>query len=132
MTAQCVWADEVQFAPASTSPAAARDFVERLLMHHELAYLVDDIQLVVSELVTNAVVHARTPVRVRIEELPSCVKLTVHDGSADLPVLCLERRTSADEENGRGMWIIDACSAGWGSDLGSGSGKSTWAVFGVR
>jgi anti-sigma regulatory factor (Ser/Thr protein kinase) len=107
MTAQCVWADEVQ-----------------------LAYLVDHIQLVASELVTNAVVHARTPVRVRIEELPSCVKLTVHDGAADLPVLRLERRTSADAENGRGMWVIDACSAEWGSDLRLGSGRSTWALFG--
>jgi anti-sigma regulatory factor (Ser/Thr protein kinase) len=57
-------------APSATPPAEARAFVELHLTHHELRYLVDDIRLVVSELVTNAVVHASTPVKVGIEALP--------------------------------------------------------------
>ena len=81
------WDQERQVAPATASPAQAHDFVERPLIQPGLVHLVGDIRLVVSELVTHAVVHAGTSIRVRIEELPSCVKLTVYDRSVNLPVL---------------------------------------------
>lgn len=132
MTAQTAWWEEVRLAPEATSPAKAGAFVERHLGLHELVYLVEDIRLVVSELVTNAVVHADTRVRVRIEEVPFCVKLTVYDESMDLPVLALHDRVSTDAEHGRGLWVTDACSADWGTDLGRGEGKSVWALFAVR
>jgi anti-sigma regulatory factor (Ser/Thr protein kinase) len=105
--------------------------VELHLVHHGLGYLVDDVRLVVSELVTNAVVHASTPVRVRIEALPVCVKLTVHDECADLPALH-EQPICVDAEGGRGLQVIDACSFDWGTDVGPGNGKSMWARFAVR
>ena len=72
------------------------------------AYLLDDVRLVVSELVTNAAVHARTRIRVKIEEMAFCVKLTVYDQSADVPVRSLASRVGADDESGRGLWIVDA------------------------
>ena len=126
MNARAGWAKERQFAPAAASPGQAREFVERPLIQHGLAHLVGDIRLVVSELVTNAVVHARTSVRVRIEESPSWVKLTVYDRSVDLPVLSLSTRVSDETESGRGLWIVDACSFDWGTDLTDGAGKAIW------
>lgn len=129
---QMVWANELHVVPATTSPAQAREFVERYCRDHDVPYLVEDIRLVVSELVTNAVVHARTRIRVRIEELPSCVKLTVYDESLDLPVLSLAGHLVAEDESGRGLWLVDACSDAWGTDLEDVDGKSTWAVFAVR
>jgi anti-sigma regulatory factor (Ser/Thr protein kinase) len=116
----------------TTSPAEARACVELHLSHHELGYLVDDVRLVVSELVTGAVVHASTPVRVRIEALPFWVKLTVHDGCADLPVLRPEQRFSDDAEGGRGLQVIDTCSFDWGTDVGPGNGESMLALFAMR
>ena len=127
MNARAGWAKERQFAPATASPAQARDFVERPLIQHGLVHLAGDIRLVVSELVTNAVVHARTSIRVRIEELPCCVKVTVCDGSVDLPVLSLSAHLSDETEHGRGLWIVDACSSDWGTDLMDGEGKAIWA-----
>ena len=132
MSFSAVWAYELQVAPAPTSPAQARRFAERHLIQHDLDYLIDDVGLVVSELVTNAVVHARTRIRVRLEELLFCVQLTVYDQSVDLPVPRLAGRVSADEEGGRGLWIVDACSADWGTDLGGEEGKGTWAMFAMR
>jgi hypothetical protein len=85
---------------------------------------------VVSGLVTNAVVHPRTPVRVRIEEVSLCVKLTVHDQSADLPVQNLADRKADDDESGRGLGIVDACGAEWGTELAGDEGKCTWALCG--
>ena len=131
MAPQILWSYEVRFAPALTAPASARAFVRRHLTHHGLPYLIDDICLVVSELVTNAVVHALTPVRVEIEEMLFCVKLTVSDESADLPVL-LPERVADKAEGGRGLGVIDAVCSDWGTDPGQGGGKSVWAQFGVR
>lgn len=124
-------ANEMQFAPEATSPAQARDFVQRYLKARDLPYMVDAICLVVSELVTNAVIHARTPIRVRIEATPFYVKLTVYDQAVDLPVLNRANRVDADDESGRGLWIVDACSEDWGTRLVGDQGKCTWASFAV-
>lgn len=130
--AKAAWANELHVAPASTAPAQARGFVKDYCHQQDLPYLVDDIVLVVSELVTNAVMHAQTRIRVTIEELPFCVKLIVYDESLDIPMLSLAGRALADDEGGRGLWIVDACSADWGTDVASSQGKSTWALFAVR
>lgn len=132
MTTQLAWSDEARFAPERTSSGMARAFVGRQLLDHDLGYLVDDVRLVASELVTNAVEHARTPVRLRIEKLRFCVKLTVYDERADMPVDPLARRVEDDAEGGRGLWVTDACSTDWGTSLGSTGDKSVWAVFPVR
>ncbi|MDX6325419.1 MAG: hypothetical protein QOK15_1773 [Nocardioidaceae bacterium] len=126
-----VWCVEEQFPQERSSVREARDFVVRALVQHGLSHLVDDIKLVVSELMTNAVVHAETPVRVVVEELPFCVKLSVYDESADRPVPRLSQRLDSDGDDGRGLWITDACSADWGVDLGRGFGKCVWALFAV-
>ena len=131
MTPVPVWADEARFPPGPASPGQARALVGRRLTEHDRHSLVDDVTLVVSELVTNAVVHARTAIRVRIEELPFCVKLTVFDESADLPAPRLARRVVGDSEGGRGVWLVDACSTDWGTDRVGDHGKCVWALFGV-
>ena len=132
MTDPVVWSKELHVAPDTTSPAQARRYVEKFLDQQDLGYLADDVRLVVSELVTNAAVHARTRIRVQIEEMAFCVKLTVYDQSADLPVSSLAARVCADDESGRGLWIVDACSADWGVDLTDGGEKCTWALFAVQ
>ena len=132
MTSPTAGADERTFAPEATSAAEARGFVRGYLQARDLHYVLDDVCLVVSELVTNAVLHARTPVRVRIEEMPFCLKLTVYDEAVDLRVLSLRDRLNADDEGGRGLWIVDACSADWGTEFVGEHGKCTWALFAVR
>lgn len=131
MTSQIVWIHEDQFAATTTTPAMARAFVERHLTHHGLLHLVDNVCLVVSELVTNSVIHAHAPVSVKLQALLHCVRLTVSDGSADLPVLPLQRRVPHEAEHGRGLWVVDAVCSDWGTDLGQSGGKSIWAQFDV-
>jgi anti-sigma regulatory factor (Ser/Thr protein kinase) len=132
MTSPTAEASEVQLAPEATSAAEARAFVRRFLLKRDLHYVADDVCLVVSELITNAVLHARTPVQVRIEELPFCVKLTVYDQAVDRRVLNLRDRMDADDEGGRGLWFVDACSEDWGTEPVGEHGKCTWALFAVR
>ena len=132
MTVQVVWSSGVDFLPETRSPAQARDFVTRRLAEHELAYLIEDVRLVVSELVSNAVAHAQTPIRVSVAELLFCLRLTVSDDSADLRFIPPARQVDGDAEGGRGLWVTEACSYDWGTDLGSAGGKAVWALFPVR
>ena len=59
--------DSVRLPPAGASVGEARRFVTALLAERGLEHLQDDATLAVSELVTNAVLHARTTIEVRVD-----------------------------------------------------------------
>lgn len=100
--------------------ALARDFAVAAVPD---AVVADALRLAVSELATNAVIHARTSFSVRIvRSSDGVVRVAVSDGSTDLPVR-QERRPNA--AGGRGIAIVEHLSADWGVDLGDG-GKSVW------
>jgi len=126
MTSQVIWCQEAHFSPENTSAAQARVFVASQLNAHELPYLIDNVELVVSELVTNVLVHAHSAVSVTLEELPFCVRLTVHNGSSS-PAMVKNARST--DEGGRGRLVIDRCSADWGIDTATNGDKSVWALF---
>jgi serine phosphatase RsbU (regulator of sigma subunit)/CHASE1-domain containing sensor protein/anti-sigma regulatory factor (Ser/Thr protein kinase) len=82
-----------------------------------------DMALVVSELVTNAVLHGRGDVRLRLVRRPSSVRVAVHDSSDDRPVVA---EPSPDTVGGRGLRIIEAVASDWGITE-DGGGKWVWA-----
>ena len=106
------------------SPARARAFT-RDAVAQSLAD-VDDLTLVVSELVTNALLHARPPVIVNIQEHRVDVLVTVSDASAVLPVALPSEATAL---NGRGVFIVDQVSSEWGANPRVDGGKTVWARF---
>ena len=79
-------------------------------------------ELLISELASNAVRHARTPFEVRVWADRTCLHAEVIDGSADLPVL---GDGSVDAEQGRGLRILDSLASAWGVDVRSGA-KAVW------
>lgn len=89
---------------------------------------IDDVVLVASELVSNAVVHSPAQVAegdldVAWEVQPDCVVIKVVDTSPDLP----HRRSSASTDTrGRGLSIVAALALDWGVTR-TGSGKQVWA-----
>ena len=129
MSQNLLWTHETALAPVTTSASEARAFVQAHLVEHGLSYLVEDVRLVVSELVTNAVLHARTPLTLRIEGLHFCVMVSVQDQSPSVPVVTDEDR---DATSGRGLDIIEQFSDFWGLDAGTDGGKSVWASFARR
>ncbi|HEX3923641.1 MAG TPA: ATP-binding protein [Streptosporangiaceae bacterium] len=92
--------------------------------------LADTAELLVSELVTNAVrACAALPspvVEVWLASDRVCVVVGVWDGSDDRPA---RRETAAQDEAGRGLLIIDTLSADWGWYRQRG-GKLVWALLG--
>jgi anti-sigma regulatory factor (Ser/Thr protein kinase) len=84
----------------------------------------DAVLLVLTELLGNAVCHARTPVTVRLEARPTVIRIEVCDGSPDRPT---RRAAGSGESDGRGLAIVDAITARhWGSECLE-HGKLVWA-----
>ncbi|WP_369225918.1 ATP-binding protein [Streptomyces sp. R39] len=107
------------------SVPVARHLVRKALDDWKLHSLGDTAELVVTELVTNSVRHARsTTIRVTVRRLAGgTVQVAVIDMSHDMPVLL---PPTEDAEDGRGLAVIDAVSTQWGTDLLP-WGKRVWA-----
>lgn len=100
------------------APRAARRFARRVAIASDAT--VDAIELLVSELVTNAVVHAGSPVDLTIRHLGNRTRVEVSDASALLP-----RMRPATIEHCRGMHLVAALAARWGAE-GHVGGKTVW------
>jgi anti-sigma regulatory factor (Ser/Thr protein kinase) len=98
--------------PHPTSPAAGRRFVADVLWQRGFATaVIDDAVLLTSEAVTNAVVHAGTPIDVVVTVDAAMARIEVHDGQPDLPVA---RDPAPDDASGRGLRVIEALAEAWG------------------
>ena len=108
--------------PASPmSPREARAFVRDLLSTDDVA-LVASVELLVSELVTNAVVHAASAPRIEVHLGRESVRVAVRD---DDPVLPAQRVPDAERPGGRGLHLVERIANRWGADPSDG-GKVVW------
>ena len=82
----------------------------------------DDLSLVVTELVANAVRHAGTDMEVRLIALEHGIRLEVQDGSTR-PLR--PRPSDMCDEGGRGLMLVDALSSRYGVE-GEANGKKVW------
>lgn len=81
-------------------------------------------QLVASELITNAVMHAGTPMVLTLRLLPDALSVAVRDG--DPRPARITDIANESSERGRGLLLVDAFSDSWGNFFPS-SGKVVWA-----
>ncbi|MGW6056883.1 ATP-binding protein [Streptomyces sp. NPDC055189] len=118
---------------------SARQFTRTTLSQWGLDERFDDVALVVSELVTNALRHALPsdtprdqgpPVRLHLMRWTSRLVCAVRDPSDESPVA---RETDDDfsAESGRGLFLVDSFSDSWGWHPLAGAlrGKVVWALF---
>ncbi len=107
------------------SAATARRLVRVALCAWGLEELADDAALIVSELVANAVQHARRDsIRITIERPEAHrVRVAVVDSSRRHPVL---RDAGPENESGRGLALVEELAADWGTDPLP-WGKQVWA-----
>ncbi|MFE9450993.1 SpoIIE family protein phosphatase [Streptomyces sp. NPDC006739] len=103
----------------------ARRFSRRTLRGwHVPADALDTALLVVSELVTNALVHTGGPVRLDLTLLDHRLRVAVADASPRTPVQPPDIGWEAT--GGRGILLVEAVSAAWGT-VPAGGGKQVWA-----
>ncbi len=111
---------ELRLAERNTSAALARQFTRATLNGWQTGGSHDDIVLVVSELVTNALLHGHgTPV-VRLLEEADRIRIEVSDDSPLLPVSHRVTPTS-----GLGLRVVEQVSSAWGASR-RGRGKVVW------
>lgn len=87
-----------------------------------------DLELAVTELVTNGLVHADSEVEVRLREYADRLRVDVRDSDPRPPLpapVLASGVTDSESEHGRGLLIVDALAASWGNSP-SGRGKSVW------
>jgi anti-sigma regulatory factor (Ser/Thr protein kinase) len=112
--------------PTTDSVPVARRFVRARLGDGPAD--VDTASLLVSEVVTNAILHARTTVTLTVEVDDQVVRITVRDGSPVRPRLRSFAPTSA---TGRGLRLLDHLARRWGVDADPATGgKVVWFELG--
>ena len=120
---------DLEAQPASVGQA--RRFVRGLLQEWDLDGLVDTASLLVSELATNAVLHARTPYALRVLRDDEQVRVDVLDGSLVQP---RRRLNSATAATGRGVALVEELASAWGAtaaDELEGFAKGVWFTLPV-
>jgi anti-sigma regulatory factor (Ser/Thr protein kinase) len=111
-----------------TAGAAARHFLRQQLSSWELdtAHL-DDALLLVSEVVANAVLHARTEIELTLRAADTgALRVEVYDDNSRLPTMAVP---PDDATSGRGLQVIERLANRWGFER-SRSGKTVWFELG--
>jgi two-component sensor histidine kinase len=105
-----------------TTPKAARDAIAARFGDEPRC---GDLLLCISEVVTNAVRHARTVGKLTVSRKGLILKVEVADGSPELPV---QQQPTIQDTTGRGLRIVDQLALRWGSRRTS-QGKIVWFEF---
>ena len=100
-------------APDSSSPAIARSRAAAFVAPWASEHLATRLNLLVSEIVTNAVVHGGSSIHLELDVLTAySVRVEVFDGSFDLPEM---QTLPPESESGRGLHLVDALANEWGA-----------------
>lgn len=117
------------YEPELTSPAKARALTRDLLHRWGQLRLLEAALLVVSELASNAVLHARTRFQLRLSPMPDRLQITVSDTSRQLPD---PQPPDPHERSGRGLHLVHTLTSGrWGA-APDGPGKHVWAELPLK
>jgi anti-sigma regulatory factor (Ser/Thr protein kinase) len=110
---------QIELPPEPRSARSARRFLEDVVGD---AQLLEIAALLVSELVTNAILHARTNIQVTVDQADGVLRVEVSDESPAMP----SRRDYGDEATtGRGLGLVSALASDWGTTV-NGHGKVIW------
>jgi anti-sigma regulatory factor (Ser/Thr protein kinase) len=110
--------------PEARSCALARRAVRAFCRTHRLGHLADDVELLTSELVGNAVEHAHASVALAAQCTNASVTVRVTDDDA---MVVIPRPSAPSElaERGRGLFVVSEVAGDWGTSR-QGDAKSVW------
>jgi anti-sigma regulatory factor (Ser/Thr protein kinase) len=127
--AAAVSAFRMSLPQRAASPAEARHQVARFAVENQLLAEPAVALVVLSELVTNAVLHGAEPIEVCVRGEDGGLRIEVSDGGAQsAPMVPQAQRP--DRPGGLGLHIVDALARRWGTDVRE-DGKTVWAEIGA-
>ncbi|MEO6712375.1 MAG: SpoIIE family protein phosphatase [Mycobacteriales bacterium] len=113
--------------PTPASVSLARRFVRQLLAEWHVADgTAADVELALSEIVTNAARHSEDTLDLRLSCTPEVVRFSVSDSSHRMPGVI--ETADNDSTAGRGLHLVDAVATRWGIES-DGLGKTVWCEF---
>jgi anti-sigma regulatory factor (Ser/Thr protein kinase) len=112
----------VDLPPEPSSATRARTLARQELATTCPRDAVDVIALLVTELVTNAILHARTPLLLTLEPKRGHVRICVEDHSSEPPTV---KHYEPDAVTGRGLALVEQLASSWGVDT-TAAGKVVW------
>ena len=118
----------LELPPITESVPAARRFVRDLMIDSDTVADIDTASLLVTEIVTNAVLHALTPMVLSVEVSAEVVRIEVRDGSELPPRL---RAFSPIAATGRGLRLLESLAVRWGVRPEPSGGKVVWFDVGA-
>jgi hypothetical protein len=113
---------EAEFDGGVGTVRTARRYVARTLDAWNLSHLSETACLLTSELAANAVSHVGGTYRLVVEWQASQLRIEVIDRS---PLLPRASPAAVDRDGGKGLLLVQALAAGWGTQP-VGEGKSVW------
>ncbi|GGV70305.1 hypothetical protein GCM10010277_81120 [Streptomyces longisporoflavus] len=128
------WEYALRIPHTPLGPGIVRAHVRAVLTRYRVhPAVLDNVQLVVSELVTNSLACTRDSVAVRLARTRSSLRLSVWDSSPQLPPSS-PGISDVDSECGRGLWLLRGCADDWGhyvliNGLRATGGKEVWAEW---
>ncbi|MGW5868005.1 ATP-binding protein [Streptomyces sp. NPDC055239] len=129
------WEYALRIPHTPLGPGIVRAHVRAVLARYRVhPAVLDNAQLVVSELVTNSLACARDSVAVRLARTQAGIRLSVWDSSPQLPPSPPLGISDVDSERGRGLWLLRSCADDWGhyvlvNGRRSCGGKEIWAEW---
>jgi anti-sigma regulatory factor (Ser/Thr protein kinase) len=108
------------------APAASRQFLAEHAPDLQ-PELLHDAQLLVSELVTNALTHGRPDITLQVRATPPGIGVAVSDHGTELPPTSVEPPQEPGSVHGRGLLLVDALADEWGVEpVEPPPGKTVW------
>lgn len=116
----------LQLAPVSGAPGRARAFLTRFVRAKDAGQYAEDGQLVVSELVTNAVQYACTEMSVDLTLTRAGLRVGVYDDGPGEPHIT---PAAQREIGGRGLAVVASLAQEWGVQFAERGGKRVWCLI---
>ena len=118
----------LELPPTTKSVPAARRFLRDMMRDSDTVADIDTASLLVTEIVTNALLHALTPMILTVSVSPDVVRIEVRDGSEVPPRVHAFSPTAA---TGRGLRLLESLALRWGVRPEPGRGKIVWFEVGA-
>jgi hypothetical protein len=120
----------VELPPVAASAAQARSTTRQVLDDWGLTSFEETVTLLVTELVSNGVRHARTSLVLMLDYEGTCLRVSVTDGAQSMPVTRGKRTRFG--VGGWGLDMIDALAARWSVDACGAGEKTVWFEVDTR
>ena len=113
----------IRYEVGADSPRLARWWLGDILRKHHLEHDLHDAVLLVSELTTNAITHARSGFELAVSLTDQHLRVEVTDADPGIPQV---QWVPAGATSGRGLLIVETLADAWGVTPLEGGGKTVW------